>query len=107
MVKLLILAISIFVATYLIPGIQVDTWLTVLIVALVMAIVNAFIKPILVLLTLPLTLVTLGLFLLILNGLMVMLVSVIVPGFHVDSLLSGILFSIVVSLTSSILSKIS
>lgn len=103
LLRLLILMAAIFVASYIIPGVAVDTFTTLVIVAIVIGIVNTFIKPILVLLTLPLTLITFGIFLLILNGLLVLLVSQIVPGFQVSGLLTAILFSIVVSLTTSFL----
>ena len=78
-----------------------------LVVSLVLGAVNTFIKPLLVLLTLPLTIVTLGIFILVINGVLVLLVGSIVPGFHVQSFLSAVLFSIVVSIISSLLSKLS
>jgi putative membrane protein len=104
-VKLIILVIAIYVGAYIIPGIQIDSAPTLFVVAIVLGVLNAFVKPILVLLTLPLTIVTLGIFLLILNGAIVLLVGSLVPGFHVYSFLSAILFSIVVSLVSSLLSR--
>ena len=75
--------------------------------SVVLGIINTFVKPLLVILTLPLTVITLGIFLLVLNGLLILLVSSIVPGFHVSSLLSAILFSIVVTLVTSLLSRLS
>ena len=105
--RLLILIASIFVASYIIPGVDVESFTTLVIVAIVLGIINVFIKPVLVLLTLPLTIITLGIFLLILNGLLILLVGQIVPGFYVSGLFSAILFSIVVSLVGSFLGMLS
>ncbi len=104
-IRLIILIIAVYVASYIIPGIKIDSSQTLIVVSIVLGIINAFVKPVLVLLTFPLTVITLGIFLLILNGLLVILVGTIVPGFHVGGLFSAILFSIVVSLTSSLLGK--
>lgn len=106
-IRILILAVAVWVAAYIIPGVEIDSFQSLLIVSLILGAVNAFIKPILVLLTLPLTIVTLGLFLLVINGLLVLLVDSLVPGFTVGSFLIAILFSIVVSLISSLLSRLS
>lgn len=105
-VRLFIMSLAIYIAARLLPGIEITSVPTLVIVAIVLALVNTLLKPILIFLTFPLTVITLGLFLLVLNGLLVMLVGALVPGFQVDSLLSAILFSIVVSLISSVLSKL-
>ena len=104
-IRLLILIVAIYVASYLLPGVRIDSINSLLVVAVVLGLVNAFIKPILILLTLPLTIVTLGIFLLILNGLLVLFVDMVVPGFRVESFFSAILFSIVVSIISWLLSR--
>lgn len=98
---LVILAIS-----YLLPGIHVANFLTALVVALVLGILNAIIKPILFVLTLPITILTLGLFTFILNAVIVLLTSYLVPGFAVDGFLWAFIFSIVLSLANSILHSI-
>ena len=100
---LLINVIAVAVAAYILPGIHVDGWMSALAVAVVLGIVNAFIKPIVTLLTLPLTILTLGLFLIVINIALVFLVAAIVPGFRVDGWLSALLFSIVVSVVGSVL----
>lgn len=105
LVRLIILVVAGYVASYIIPGIKIDSPQSLIVVSIVLGIINAFIKPILVFLTLPLTVLTLGIFLLILNGLLVLFVGNVVPGFHVAGLFPAILFSIVVSLTSSLLEK--
>ena len=104
--KLVILAIAIYIAGYIIPGVVIDSFVSLFVVSIVLAAVNTFIKPLLVILTFPLTILTLGIFLLLLNGALIMLVSFIVPGFEVTSFLSAVLFSIVVSLISSLLTSL-
>lgn len=106
-VKLLVLMVAVYVASYILPGVVIDSLASLLVVAVILGVVNAFIKPILIILTLPFTILTLGLFLLILNGLLVLFIDLIVPGFTVGSFFTAILFSIIVSLVSWFLSKIS
>ena len=101
-INLLITAVAVVVAAYLIPGIQVDGFMTAIIVAIALAILNAFIKPILTILTIPITIFTLGLFLLVINAAMVSLAGWIVSGFDVDSFWSALFFSIIVSVVSFI-----
>ena len=105
-ITLLINSAAIFAAAYLLPGISINNFGTAILVAIGLAIVNTLIKPILSLLTLPVTILTLGLFTLVINGLMVWLVSLFVHTFVVQSFLWAILFSIVISIISYILSKI-
>ena len=105
--RLIILIISVFVAAFLIPGVIIDSTSTLVVVAILLGVANTFLKPILVVLTIPLTILTLGIFLLVLNGLLVLLVGSVVPGFHVSGILTAILFSIVVSVISSLLSSLS
>lgn len=93
----LINIIAVVVGSYVIPGVTVDSWVTVAIVAAVIGIINAIIRPILAIITLPLTILNLGLFLLVINGMMILLADTIVPGFEVSSLWSGILFSLILA----------
>lgn len=104
--KIIILIIAVYVASYIIPGIKIDSVQSLFILSIVLGVLNAFIKPILVFVTFPLTILTFGLFLLILNGLIVLLAGMIVPGFHVASFFTAILFSIVVSIVSWFLSRL-
>ncbi len=99
----LISALVIIAASYLLPGVHVQSFLTALVVAIVLGILNAVIKPILFLLTLPLTIITLGLFTFILNAFMILLASKIVPGFHVDNFWWALLFGIILSIFNSFL----
>lgn len=103
LVRWVISAIAIILTAYLLPGIHVASFVTALVIALVLGILNTLVKPLLFLLTLPITLVTLGLFALVLNAFMILLVSSIVPGFSVDGFLWALLFSIVLSIVTSIL----
>lgn len=102
----LVSGLSIFIAAHIIPGVEVADLTSALIVAVVLGIINTFLKPILTILTLPITIVTLGLFSLVLNALLIMLASRIVTGFTVSGLLPAILFSIVLSIVNSILNSI-
>jgi putative membrane protein len=96
----LISAASLLIVAYLIPGIQVQGFGTALIAALVMGLVNATLGFILKILTLPLTLLTFGLFLLVINALMLQLASHLVPGFTVSGFWSAFFGAIVLSLIS-------
>lgn len=100
LIYLAISSLSVFIASYIIPGIHVQNIATVVIVAVVLGILNTILKPVLVFLTLPITLITLGLFIFVLNALLVLLASAIVPGFKVDGFFPALLFSIAVSLVS-------
>ncbi len=84
------------------PGFQVDGWKPALIAAVVLALVNTIVKPILFVLTLPFTILTLGLFLLVLNVLMLWLTSVLVPGFRVSGFMTTLLASIALSIVGMI-----
>lgn len=92
-------AIALLAVAYLYPGVQVQDWKAAAIAALVLGLVNTLVKPVLVLLTLPVTIVTLGLFLLVLNALLFWAVASLVPGFHVSgfwaALLGAILYSVI------------
>lgn len=104
--KLILNALAVFVAGYVVPGIEINDAITALIVAIVLGLANSLIKPFLHLIALPLTLMTLGLFSLVINGLIVLLVSLLVPGFVVSGLLPAILFSLTLSLVSAFLSNL-
>ena len=102
-------AAALMLVAYLYPGVTVDSFGAALIAALVLGLVNAVVRPILVILTLPVTLVTLGLFLFVINALLFWLVAEVVGGFHVDgfgaALLGSILFSLITLVTSWLLFK--
>src|SRR5512146_1290901 len=102
----LISALVILAVSYVLPVIHTATFLTALAVALVLGILNAVVKPILFFLTLPITILTLGLFTFVLNAAIVLLVSGLVPGFVVDGFLWALVFSVVLSLINAMLDKL-
>ncbi len=105
--KTLITALAVLLAGYLLKnhGITVNGSFSAIMVALVLGLLNSFIKPILILLTIPITVFTLGLFLIVINVFMVKLTAVIVDDFIVENWFAALLFSIIVSLTTSFLEK--
>lgn len=106
LINLIVSGIVVLISAYILPGVKVDGFLTAVVVAVLLSVVNTFIRPVILLLTLPLTILTLGLFSLVINALMVMLVGAIIPGFKVDGILWAIVFSIVLSLVSSVVNKV-
>lgn len=106
LINWLVMTLIILIAAYLLPGVTVTTFVVALLVALVLGIVNAIIKPILIILTLPINILTLGLFILVINALLVMLVAWLIPGFEVAGFWWAMLFSIVISVIEFFLSMI-
>ena len=98
--RLFITAFGLWLADVILDGVGFDSVISLWIAALLLGVVNAIVRPIVILLTLPITFVTLGLFLFIINGLMMLLVAWLMPQFHVASLASGVWASIIVGLTS-------
>ena len=113
MLKLLLVwlinAVALMAVAYLLPGIAVSSFVTALVAALVLGLVNAVIRPVLVLLTLPATILTLGLFIFVINGLLFWFVGSFIEGFVVQGFWAGfmgaILFSIVSWLLSALVQK--
>lgn len=101
--NLLINTISIFAVSYILSGIAVDTFMTALIVAVVMAVLNVTLKPLLILITIPLTIITFGLFLLVVNVLVLYAAAALIDGFHIAGFWWALLFSVLVSFINSIL----
>ncbi len=99
-----ITTLAVVVASWVISGIRYDSTTALICAALLLGILNAFVRPILLLLSAPLILLTLGLFVLVVNGLMLLLIPSIVGGFHVDSFGSAFWGAIVVSLVCWVLS---
>lgn len=104
--KILINGLAVLFCSFILPGVKVENYWYAIIIAIALGIVNAFIKPILVLLTLPVTIVTLGLFVFVINALLVLLVQVIVPGFHVDGFWWALAFSFAFSILKFMLEAI-
>ena len=96
----LVTALALFLADYLVAGLSITSLPALLVAAVVLGLVNATVRPLLVLVTLPLTILTLGLFYLVVNGIAFGLAAALVPGFNIDSLGSAILAALVVAVAS-------
>lgn len=101
-VRFFITACGLLLAAYLLEGVHLGGALSLLFAALVLCAVNAIVRPIMLLLTLPITVVTLGLFLLVLNGAMLGLAALLVPGFVIDSFWTAVFGAIVISMTGMV-----
>jgi len=93
------------IAAYVLPGVNVDGLWVALVLAVVLGAINAFIRPIIILLTLPINVLTLGLFTLVINAALVVLASYVVPGFSVAGFWWAMLFSIVLSIVTTVFSS--
>ena len=103
--RIIVTAIVAFGLSYILKGIHINEFTTALILALVLALLNAFLKPILIILTLPITIVTFGFFLFVINAGIIMLASKFVDGFKVDGFWWALLFSLLLSILTSMLYK--
>ncbi|WP_054694052.1 phage holin family protein [Geotalea toluenoxydans] len=103
LVTWLVSALAIAVTAYLLPGVKLSGFLAAIITAGVLGLINAIIKPLLFLLTLPINILTLGLFTLVINAVLIMLTSAIVPGFSVSGFWQALLFSLVLVLVNYLL----
>lgn len=103
---LLVNGFAIFLAAQVLAGVHVENFWTAIVVAIFLGIINTIIKPILLFLTLPITILTLGLFTFVINALLVLLVTKIVPGFHVDGFWWAMLFSLVIAVISAFLNSL-
>jgi putative membrane protein len=106
LIRVLINALAIYVAAALVSGIRVSSTGTLLLASLVLAVINAAVRPVMIILTLPLTVITLGLFLLVLNALCLWLVTAIVPGVAVQSFGSAFLGALIISAVSWLLTRL-
>ena len=102
----LINALALLALKYVMPSITVDSFVTALIVAVVLGLINTLIRPLFVILTLPVTILTLGLFIFVINGLLFWAVGSFVPGFHVDGFWAGVFGAIIYSIISWALSSL-
>ena len=103
-VRAALVALGLWLASKIVPGVEVRSIGSLILAALLLGIVNAIVRPILVVLTFPITVITLGLFLLVINGLMIKLVTLFVAGFVVHGFMPAILCAVIVSLTSWLVS---
>ena len=101
-VRILLNGLAVVLTAYLLPGVGVTDYWTALIVALVLSIANIIVKPVLIILTIPITIMTLGLFLLVINALIILLADYLVDGFGVDGFWWALLFSLILSVFNSL-----
>lgn len=107
LIKLVLSTLSVLVASYLLPGAHVSGFFDALIVALILALFSATLKPLLIILTIPVTVFTLGFFLLVINALMIMLADYFITGFVVDGFWWALLFGVILAIVNSIFEGLS
>lgn len=105
LIRWFVTTIAVFVATKLVPGIKCDPVSALLGASLLLGIINAFVRPLLLLLSLPFIIVTMGLFIFVVNALLLMFVSTLIPSFHVDGFWSAFFGAIIISIVSWLLSS--
>jgi putative membrane protein len=103
--RIIVTSIVAFGLSYILRGVHFDTFTSAIVLAIVLAILNAIVKPILILVTLPITVVTLGLFLFVINALIILLADYLIKDFRVDGFWWALLFSLLLSIVTSVLYK--
>lgn len=98
LISLVVNAVAVLLSAYIVPGVIVDSFMTSLAVAVVLGLLNAIVKPVLILLTLPVNILTLGLFSLVINVVIIYMAAAIIPGFRIDGFWAALLFSIILSI---------
>lgn len=105
LLKILVCAVNVFILAYILPGVEIKSMFTALIVAVVLSFLDSFIKPLIILLTLPATILTLGIFLFVINACIILIDAYFVGGFKVESFWHALLFSILLSFFNSFVHK--
>ena len=106
LVRFLLSGLAVFLTAYLLPGVHVTNFGYALLVAAVLSVANVIVKPVLIVLTIPLTFITLGLFLLVINALVILIVDYFVPDFRVDGFWWALAFSLILSVFNSFFSDL-
>ncbi len=104
--KILVSALAVFIVAHISPGITIDSYLSAILVAVVLAFLNTIVKPILTILTIPITVFTLGLFLLAINAIIILFADKLVSDFHVSGFWSALIFSLILSVITGILNNL-
>ncbi len=104
--KILISALAVFIVSNFAPGVHIDNYLSAILVAIVLAFLNTIVKPILTILTIPITIFTLGFFLLVINAAIILFADKLVSDFHVDGFWHALLFSLILSVITAILNRV-
>ncbi|ADR20750.1 membrane protein [Marivirga tractuosa] len=107
LIKLLLSSLAVIVSSYILPGAHVEGFFDALVVSLFLALFSATLKPLLIILTIPVTVFTLGFFLLVINALMIMLADYVVDGFYVDGFWWALLFGIILAIVNSVFESVS
>ena len=107
LIRLVLYALAVLITAHILPGVSVESFLIAVIVAGVLTLLNVLLKPLLVILTIPITVITLGLFLLVINALIIMLTDWLIGGFDVTNFWWALLFSLILSLINGIFMKLS
>lgn len=102
MIRFLLSGLAVLLTAYLLPGVNVEHYGYALLVAAVLSLANVIVRPILIILTIPITIFTLGLFLLVINAIIILIVDYFVPGFNVDGFWWALAFSLILSIFNSI-----
>ncbi|OGG02249.1 hypothetical protein A2W14_05160 [Candidatus Gottesmanbacteria bacterium RBG_16_37_8] len=106
LIDLLIRAMVLLLTAYLLPGFKIDSYTTALFIAIVLAILNILVKPLLIILTLPVTILTLGLFYFVINAILLVIASKFIDGFKIDSFTTAIIASIIIAIISALVNSI-
>lgn len=106
LISWIVYALAIYISANILPGIHITNFTTALVTAIILGIINVLIKPVLIILSLPINILTLGLFTLVINALLIMLAANLAEGFDVDGFWWALLFGIILSIVSSILFSI-
>ena len=104
--NIIVTSVAVLIVAHLLPGVKVDAFTTSLLVALALAFMNAIVKPVLTILTIPITILSLGLFLIVINGIIIILTDKLIDGFEVRSFWWALFFSFILSITTGILNMI-
>lgn len=106
LLKTLVTSLAVFFAAYVLPGVYLKGFPSAVVVAAVLGLLNAFLKPFLILLTIPVTLFSFGLFLLVINAFIILIADALLPGFSVESFWIALFFTVIVSVVSAVLEAI-
>ena len=106
-IKTILTAVAVLISAYVLPGVEVAGFFTAVVLAIILALLNSLVKPVLIILTIPLTIISLGLFLVVINALIILLADWLVSGFYVEGFWWALIFSIILSLANSLLSELS
>jgi putative membrane protein len=101
-IRFLLSGLAVLLTAYLLPGVHVDHYGYALLVAAIISLANIFVRPLLIIFTIPITILTMGLFLLVINALVILLVDYLTPGFYVDGFWWALAFSLILSLFNSL-----